>query len=296
MKKLLILLMLCSPFSYGADFLECSSCSNSDMHNASVQRFMRSPIGTYEIIFADYDNATLFRSMVTVKPDRLGGEDFQNAGTGTITTAFVTRVSDIDNSYFRSLIQDINESIHILNPSYSIDASGAYRNVFEALEHPADFQLYLTDKVRRDTTYMGRIRQANASLQTLVANLNLSISIVGNGVTTKLTDSLLIDVNFSDGTSMEFTISFSIKNGEFVINFKATGSAKDADGQEIPKNQFELRNYSSGGVYSEAMVEYFNSINPNIKWGTGGSGGGTCQTEMTCNSDGDCIVRLVKCS
>ena len=178
-----------------------------------------------------------------------------------------------------------------------------YRSAYDALQYRGDFNSYITNYTNNElNAVVSLMKQGQAAIEQLSASLQVGVSALVSA-SVSLQRDLTGRVQFSDGTYIKIKIKVTqdVVNG-LELQLDMTSQAYSADGKLLPKNELELSNFNASGTtfHSGAFSSYLSSqgiaVNGLSGGGFGLGGGGSCETDWSCNASGtECVLNVRSC-
>lgn len=246
----------------------CNGCSESGMYQAASRATSSGTVYVFDAIDGDARKFRVSTEVISLRPYQAFTWGDELAIEGDVKNAF----------------RDFADVQRGLGAEERIDLPADFpvRSVAGAMLDPNTTRMLIMDFLRQEQSY----EQLSTQLTSLLAALlKRNIPFFNLSDIVKLTK---IIVEFADGSSLEYEISYSINalSGAVEIELKIIGNARLSDGSPAPVSGFGFRNFHTTNV-GQSVYEWVNWARQNgvlVTDFTGGRG-----TRMSCSISGSVI-------
>ncbi|WP_042145533.1 MULTISPECIES: hypothetical protein [unclassified Pseudoalteromonas] len=303
MKKYLftILFILWTGKAFSAQdiVINCNFCSDTAKFSTANQ-YLQARLRGGEYRFIVLDMGFLSYSEFDVHIPEQSNPEF-GAPTEGATISEVSRLNQSDlERYLQEAKAYYDEAFSQFGDDFIVLPAGSpYRSAYDALSYRSDFNSYVTNYTNNElNTVISTMKQGEVAMEKIAASLQVGLSALVSA-SISLQRTVTGTVQFRDGTSIKIKIDLSqdlSKGLELALTM--TSDAYDAQGNLLPKNKLELKNFTANGTSfsSEAFGDYLKSKDISVFGLSGGLGGERCTTEWQCDSTGmNCTLVIKTC-
>lgn len=301
---LVLLLALISKSIYASQafIVNCNYC-NDTAKLGTISQLIHSGFssGEYRFVVVDMGFAKFTEFDVTIPQEDNSAPPQNNPVFGVpIEGTIIQKISRSNKSSLESLLDDAknkyDEAYRQFGDEFiTLPDDSPYRSAYDALTYPSDFNDYITSYANNElNVVVSLLKQGQAAVEQLAASLQVGVSALVSA-SVSLQRNVTGKIKFPDGSYIIITIKLRQDISEGIeLKLEVSTEAYSSDGKLLPKNNRELSNYSAlgGSFNAPAFSDYLNSKNIQVFLGTG-SGGGSCETEWSCDASGKVCTLMV---
>ncbi|MEE4174077.1 MAG: hypothetical protein V2I57_07485 [Xanthomonadales bacterium] len=255
--------------------ISCNGCSEWQKEQAASRTIQRGKVTVFDDVQASVSRYNVFTEMLDLRP--------RTTWTSVYRTSVDSGLKQAWSSYVQSVRGVEHPGVVHLPDEFPM------RSVAGALQDPS----FTTTAIENHLLTLSRFQQLNNSAASLVSRaLQLDLGVID---LKDILDAITIEVEFPDGSTMDYTITFSMNQGTGLSRLEVSpyDNAMGPDGLPAPTSALGFRNRTFEDRNGSLMEWISLARSFGIRVHQSGSNG----TIMECRASGStvvCTVRLAK--